>query len=187
VESQLQDADVTDDKPADFLRDPYPYFAQKRAGAGIFHGTVIDYSKTPESLRPKNSFAAVSFDAVNKAFRDGRVFNSAIYDSTIGLFIGPTILAMEGKKHRDHRNLVSAAFKSKAPGPLGAHDRAADLQYAHRRVHRRRRSRSDPDLHLRISYPSHRQAPRSTGRRPKDVSQARRAVDQLRRQLRTRL
>ncbi|MBO0865984.1 MAG: cytochrome P450, partial [Mycobacterium sp.] len=114
MESRLQGTAVAAALPADFLRDPYRYFAQKRAGAGVFHGTVMDYSKTPESLRPKNSFAAVSFDAVNKALRDGRVFNSAIYDSTIGLFIGPTILAMEGKKHRDHRNLVSAAFKSKA-------------------------------------------------------------------------
>jgi cytochrome P450 len=51
---------------------------------------------------------------VNKVFRDGQVFSSAPYDNTIGLFMGPTILAMEGKKHRDHRNLVSAAFKSKA-------------------------------------------------------------------------
>ena len=40
--------------------------------------------------------------------------NSHIYDSTVGLFIGPTILAMEGKKHWEHRNLVSAAFKSKS-------------------------------------------------------------------------
>ena len=72
MESQLRDAAVNDDKPADFIRDPYPYFAQKRDGAGVFHGTVIDYSKTPESLRPKNSFAAMSFDAVNTAFRDGQ-------------------------------------------------------------------------------------------------------------------
>ena len=110
MESQLQDAVL----PADFIRDPYPYFAQKRSAAGVFHGTVVDYSKTPASLRPKNSFAAMSFDAVNKAFRDGEVFSSTYYDNTIGLFMGPTILAMEGKKHRDHRNLVSAAFKSKA-------------------------------------------------------------------------
>jgi cytochrome P450 len=114
VESQLRDAAANDDKPVDFIRDPYPYFAQKRSGAGVFHGTVVDYSKTPESLRPRNSFAAVSFDAVNKAFRDGQVFSSTYYDNTIGLFIGPSILAMEGKKHREHRNLVSAAFKSKA-------------------------------------------------------------------------
>ena len=113
MESQLRDA-ASDDKPADFIRDPYPYFAQKRSASGVFHGTVVDYSKTPESLRPKNSFAAMSFDAVNKAFRDGQVFSSTYYDNTIGLFIGPSILAMEGKKHREHRNLVSAAFKSKA-------------------------------------------------------------------------
>jgi cytochrome P450 len=114
VESQLQDTALSDDKPADFIRDPYPYFAQKRNNAGVFHGTVLDYSKTPESLRPRNSFAAMSFDAVNKAFRASHVFGSATYDTTIGLFIGPTILAMAGKKHRDHRNLVSAAFKSNA-------------------------------------------------------------------------
>ena len=114
MESQLRDAAVNDDKPSGFIRDPYPYFAQKRDGAGVFHGSVIDYSKTPESLRPKKSFAAMSFDAVNTAFRDGKVFSSTYYDNTIGLFIGPSILAMEGKKHREHRNLVSAAFKSKA-------------------------------------------------------------------------
>lgn len=96
------------------LRDPYPYFAHKRRQAGVFRGTVMDYSKTPESLLPKNEYSAVSFDAVNAVFRDGRIFSSAPYDKTIGLFMGPTILAMEGKKHRDHRNLVSAAFKSKA-------------------------------------------------------------------------
>ncbi|BCO35159.1 cytochrome P450 [Mycobacterium heckeshornense] len=114
MESQLRDIAVVDDKPADYLRDPYPYFAQKRRGRGVFHGTVMDYTKTPESLRPKNSFAAMSFGAVNKTFRDGRVFSSTMYDATIGVFMGPTILAMEGKKHREHRNLVSAAFKSKA-------------------------------------------------------------------------
>ncbi|SBS72147.1 Cytochrome P450 [uncultured Mycobacterium sp.] len=100
--------------PADYLRNPYPFFAEMRGGPGIFRGTVIDHSKTPESLRPKNEYAAVSFDAVNKVFRDGKVFNSKIYDSTIGLFIGPSILGMEGKAHWEHRNLVSAAFKSKS-------------------------------------------------------------------------
>ncbi len=113
MEGQLRDA-VIDDKPPGFLRNPYPYFAQKRHGAGVFEGSVVDYSKTPESLRPQKSFAAVSFEAVNAAFRDARTFSSSYYDNTIGLFIGPSILAMEGKKHREHRNLVSAAFKSRA-------------------------------------------------------------------------
>ena len=96
------------------LRDPYPMFARRRRDGGVFRGSVMDWSKTPASMRPDNLFAAVSFDAVNRVFRDGTVFNSSIYDSTIGLFIGPTILAMEGRPHWQHRNLVSAAFKSRS-------------------------------------------------------------------------
>jgi len=113
VDKPGQEATNTGDQTVS-LRDPYPFFAHKRQVAGVFRGTVMDYSKTPESMRPKNEYSAVSFDAVNKVFRDGRVFTSKPYDKTIGLFMGPTILAMDGKKHRDHRNLVSAAFKSKA-------------------------------------------------------------------------
>ena len=101
------------DEPID-LRDPYPMFARRRAEGGVFRGSVMDWSKTPDSLRPENLYAAVSFDAVNRVFRDGKVFNSKIYDSTIGLFIGPTILAMEGRTHWEHRNLVSAAFKTRS-------------------------------------------------------------------------
>ena len=106
--------DVTADETFDLLRDPYPFFAQKRRESGVFKGSVMDWSKTPDSMRPERLYVAVSFDAVNRVFRDGKVFNSHIYDSTIGLFIGPTILAMEGTKHWEHRNLVSAAFKSKS-------------------------------------------------------------------------
>src|SRR6201993_3129998 len=109
----------TGDQSVD-LRDPYPFFAQKRRESGVFYGTVMDYSTTPESLLPKRECSAMSFDAVNKVFRDGRVFSSKPYDKTIGLFMGPTILAMEGKTHRDHRNLVSAAFKSRALARWGA-------------------------------------------------------------------
>ncbi|RAV03333.1 cytochrome P450 [Mycolicibacter senuensis] len=114
MESQVDGAATALDKPAGFIRDPYPYFEAKRREAGIFPGTVMDYSKTPESLRPKLSFAAVSFEAVNQVFREADSFNSRIYDMTIGLFLGPTILAMEGEPHRKHRNLVSSAFKRKS-------------------------------------------------------------------------
>jgi cytochrome P450 len=96
------------------LRDPYPYFAHKRRVCGVFEGTVMDYSKTPENFRPKCEYSAVSFHAVNTVLRNGAVFTSKLYDKTIGLFMGPTILAMDGKQHREHRNLVSAAFKSRA-------------------------------------------------------------------------
>jgi cytochrome P450 len=114
VESQIRDVSATSTDTAALLRDPYPIFARRRAQAGVFEGSVMDWSKAPESLLPEHQFAAVSFDAVNTVFRNGKTFNSRIYDSTIGLFIGPSILAMEGNAHRDHRNLVSAAFKSKS-------------------------------------------------------------------------
>ncbi len=107
--------DVTADESADLLRDPYPIFERRRRETGgVFRGSVMDWTKAPDELRPDNLYAAVSFDAVNRVFRDSKVFNSQIYDTTIGLFMGPTILAMEGKKHWEHRNLVSAAFKSKS-------------------------------------------------------------------------
>ncbi len=111
MEAPVQD--VAMNQPID-VRDPYPMFARRRREGGVFRGSVMDWSTTPESLRPENLYAAVSFDAVNRVFRDGKVFNSRIYDSTIGLFIGPTILAMEGTPHWEHRNLVSAAFKSRS-------------------------------------------------------------------------
>ncbi|MBV9089559.1 MAG: cytochrome P450 [Mycobacteriaceae bacterium] len=105
---------LTVDRSADWIRDPYPLFAEKRRHGGVVHGAVMDYSKLPESMRPKDVYTALSFDAVNKAFRDGHVFSSGGYDTSIGLFIGKTILAMEGTQHREHRNLVSAAFKPKS-------------------------------------------------------------------------
>ena len=107
--------DVTADEAADLLRDPYPIFERRRnETSGVFFGSVMDWTKASGDFRPENLYAAVSFDAVNRVFRDNKVFNSHIYDTTIGLFMGPTILAMEGKTHREHRNLVSAAFKSRS-------------------------------------------------------------------------
>ncbi|MGX1809206.1 cytochrome P450, partial [Nocardia sp. NPDC055321] len=91
--------------------DPYPFFAARRREGGVFHGTTMDYSRTPAELRPADSFAAVSWTAVNQALRDNTVFSTQFYDSTIGIFMGPTILAMSGITHKQHRNLVSAAFK----------------------------------------------------------------------------
>lgn len=113
METQAQDI-LPADRAAEWRRDPYPFFAERRRQGGVFRGPVVDYSRLPEPMRPEHVFSALSFDAVNKVFRDGRAFNSSGYDTTIGLFTGRTVLAMEGKEHRDHRNLVSAAFKSKS-------------------------------------------------------------------------
>ena len=106
----------------------------------MFRGTVMDWSKTPESLTPENLYAAVSFDAVNRVFRDGKVFNSQIYDNTIGLFIGPTILAMEGKIAPRTPQPGVRGVQVEVSGPVGTRDRATGRQRAHRRVHRGRQA-----------------------------------------------
>ena len=48
--------------------------------------------------------------ASSRAFREDTVFGSEMYNKTIGLVFGPTILGMHGKQHHDHRSLVSKAF-----------------------------------------------------------------------------
>ncbi len=54
------------------------------------------------------------FESVFTAFREDTVFGSEMYNDTIGLVFGPTILGMHGKQHHDHRSLVSKAFKQSA-------------------------------------------------------------------------
>src|ERR1044072_5278222 len=95
VESSVHN--VTVEEAPDLIRDPYPLFARRRQEFGVFKGSVMDWSKTPESMMPEHLYAAVSFDAGNGVFRESKVLNPHIYDSPIGPFIGPTILAMEGK------------------------------------------------------------------------------------------
>ena len=88
MDSQTQDdSDLLADLGASFnlLRDPYPFFAAHRTRHGVFDGSVMDWSKTPDEFRPQNQYAAVSYDAVNTIFRDSKSFNSKIYDVTIGL------------------------------------------------------------------------------------------------------
>lgn len=113
METQTQEI-LAADRAAEWKRDPYPFFAENRRRGGVFRGPLLDYSALPDSMRPKQVFSALSFEAVNTVLRDGRAFNSRGYDTSIGLFTGRTILAMEGKEHREHRNLVSAAFKMKS-------------------------------------------------------------------------
>ena len=82
--------------------------------AGDLSGLVMDWSKAAD-MRPKDMYARRCPSMPSTGFSGtARPSTARIYDSTIGLFIGPTLLAMEGKKHRQHRNLVSAAFKSKS-------------------------------------------------------------------------
>ncbi|MCV7077421.1 cytochrome P450, partial [Mycobacterium szulgai] len=65
-------------------------------------------------LKPNDEWVLFGYDGVYQAFRDDRIFTSANYDKTIGLVMGHTILAMGGREHHDHRNLVAKAFRATA-------------------------------------------------------------------------
>ncbi len=124
---------------------PYPFFEYKRRTEPVWHGSLTDQSQLPDELKPTDEWVLFGYDDVFHAFRDDRVFSSHGYDQTIGLVIGHTILAMGGKEHHDHRNLVAKAFRATAlerwePAVIGPvcnqlvdeikHDGAADLVQA---------------------------------------------------------
>lgn len=124
---------------------PYPFFEYKRRTEPVWHGSLTDQSQLPDELKPSDEWVLFGYDDVFHAFRDDRVFSSHGYDQTIGLVIGHTILAMGGKEHHDHRNLVAKAFRATAlerwePAVIGPvcdqlvdeikHDGTADLVQA---------------------------------------------------------
>lgn len=93
---------------------PYPFFQHMRRTDPVWHGSLSDNTQLPEELRPSDEWVLFDYNAVSQAFRDDRIFTSAAYDKTIGLVMGHTILAMGGREHHDHRNLVAKAFRATA-------------------------------------------------------------------------
>jgi cytochrome P450 len=93
---------------------PYPFFEYMRRTDPVWHGSLLGHSQLPEELRPNDEWVLFGYDGLFQAFRDDRIFTSAAYDKTIGLVMGHTILAMGGKEHHDHRNLVAKAFRATA-------------------------------------------------------------------------
>lgn len=98
----------------DLVNDPYPYFEQMRRTAPVWRGTLLQSDLMPEELKTPDNWVLFDFDSVFTAFREDTVFASEMYNQTIGLVFGPTILGMAGKQHHDHRSLVSKAFKQSA-------------------------------------------------------------------------
>src|ERR1700754_2480732 len=80
----------------------------------VWRGTLMESDLMPEELKNPENWTLFDFESVFSAFRDDEVFGSELYNQTIGLVFGPTILGMAGKQHHDHRSLVSKAFKQSA-------------------------------------------------------------------------
>ncbi|MFG1934719.1 cytochrome P450 [Mycobacterium sp. NPDC048908] len=98
----------------DLASDPYAFFTYMRNTAPVWRGTLMESDLMPEELKNPENWTLFDFESVFTAFREDTVFASEMYNQTIGLVFGPTILGMAGKQHHDHRSLVSKAFKQSA-------------------------------------------------------------------------
>jgi cytochrome P450 len=98
----------------DLASDPYGYFEYMRRTEPVWHGSIMDTSMSPIDLGSTDEWTLFDFESVFAAFRDDDVYGSEMYNNTIGLVFGPTILGMHGKQHHDHRSLVAKAFRQSA-------------------------------------------------------------------------
>ncbi len=103
------------DQPApDIETDPYGFFEYMRKTEPVWRGTLMESDLVPPELTSAEEWTLFDFDSVFAAFRDDDVYGSEMYNNTIGLVFGPTILGMHGKQHHDHRSLVAKAFRQSA-------------------------------------------------------------------------
>ena len=98
----------------DLAEDPYGYFSHMRRTSPVWRGVLMESELMPAELKTDENWTLFDFESVFTAFREDTVFASEMYNQTIGLMFGPTILGMHGKQHRDHRSLVAKAFRQSA-------------------------------------------------------------------------
>ncbi|BBY42591.1 cytochrome P450 [Mycolicibacterium celeriflavum] len=106
--------DSNDQLAPDVATDPYGFFEYMRNRSPVWRGTLMESDLMPPELKVSENWVLFDFESVFTAFREDTVFASEMYNNTIGLVFGPTILGMHGKQHHDHRSLVSKAFRQSA-------------------------------------------------------------------------
>ncbi len=84
---------------------PYSMWADARASDLVieFEGSGFD---------PRTSFHVSRYADAERVLRDWETFSSSINGDVIGQYMGDLILAMNGKEHRQYRNLVAHAFRA---------------------------------------------------------------------------
>lgn len=96
------------------VRDPYPWFAEKRRDEPVWYGTALTPAMLPGGVEPRNDWMVFRYDDCSYVLRAARAFSSAGYADTIGLVFGRTVLEMDEPEHRPHRNLVAQAFREQS-------------------------------------------------------------------------
>ncbi len=84
---------------------PYEMWARGRATDQVIR------MESPGAGSPP-SFMVTRYADAERVLRDWETFSSAINGEVIGQYMGDLILAMNGKEHRQYRNLVAHAFRA---------------------------------------------------------------------------
>jgi cytochrome P450 len=98
------DIDVFGDSAVGDVRDPYPEFHRLQR-LGSLH--VVEAFGQPVNF-------VYGYDDVHRIFSDSETFSSVVFEKSLVMVFGPTILAMDGHEHIAHRGVVASAFRLKA-------------------------------------------------------------------------
>ena len=98
------DIDVFGDSAVGDVRDPYPEFHRLQR-LGSMHRV--------EAFGQQVNFI-YGYDDVHRVFSDSETFSSVVFEKSLVMVFGPTILAMDGHEHIAHRGVVASAFRLKA-------------------------------------------------------------------------
>ena len=96
--------DVFGDSAVGDVRDPYPEFHRLQR-LGPIH--VVEAFGQPVHF-------VYSYDDVSRILGDNETFSSRVFEKSLVMVFGPTILAMDGHEHLAHRGLIASAFRLKA-------------------------------------------------------------------------
>ena len=87
-----------------FTAQPQEWWKESRAGCPVI--------RTESSIEAGPNYQITRFTDAEHALRDWETFSSSINGEQIGRYMGELILAMNGKEHRQYRNLVAKAFRA---------------------------------------------------------------------------
>ena len=105
---------------ADACRNPYPELAEARRRCPVrkvgLKEIAGEAAREPAAGAELPEFyQALSHEAVSQVLRDAASFSSSeVYAASMGLVMGPTILAMDPPEHGRYRGLIQMAFSKKA-------------------------------------------------------------------------
>jgi cytochrome P450 len=100
------------------IENPYEIYDRLRAAGPVYRGDVLtEELGLPYSMAApaggREVFSLLSYDALQRVYRDPRVFSSTVLQETIGRVQGLNLIQLDSPEHTRLRVLLTAAFNKK--------------------------------------------------------------------------